>query len=162
MPHPIWLDVVHQSPFGLISIKVGAEFKATIRPMTRALFHIRTFFVMLVLSSTMAFGVAPAVAIPATECIKTVSAASDESKVDTQASDLCKSRDDCSDIGYKAGAGHCGMSCFGVHCCGFGVLTNRDNAVSIHLIAAKWVFLSEVRVAGLGPCGDFRPPRHIG
>jgi hypothetical protein len=127
--------------------------------MVRALFHLRVFLAMLALGLAVAFIAAPGITFAATACSEAGSGTEHAVMADVHISDAQAS----SQLGEHANwADYCCMSGIAAHCCGFALSPINSEYAVANFTSVRWPVSSAHSVAGMGPFGDFRPPKYIG
>ena len=126
--------------------------------MVRALFHLRTFLAVLALGLAVAFIAAPGTTFAATACSEEGSGP-ESAIADIHTSGIEGS----SHHGEHAKwAGACCVSGIAAHCCGFALNPADTEYTAANFTSVRWPVSSANSLSGMGPFGDFRPPKHIG
>jgi hypothetical protein len=126
--------------------------------MIRALANLRILVAMLVLSMAIAVGMAPGPAFAANPCDQTVSSHGHE----TSGSSITAHIPHDTSHEHRAQAGDCCTPCVVTYCCAWDVPANADAKGLLTVTALSWQPERLSALTGLGPFGDFRPPRRIG
>lgn len=155
----VLFSVSERNQFCLISIKVDGRQWRNHASMVRALFQLRVFIAVLALGLAAAFSAAPGIAFAATACSEAASGTEHAVKADVHISDA---QANAKDGGHVNWADYCCMSGIAAHCCGFALSPINSEYAVANFTSVRWPVSSAHSVAGMGPFGDFRPPKYIG
>lgn len=126
--------------------------------MVRALIHLRVLLTVLALGLAVAFSAAPGNAFAATACSEAGSGTG-HAVADIHSSGI---KADSHHGDHTNGAGTCCISGMAAHCCGFALNPVSSEYAAADFTSVRWPVSLAHSLAGMGPFGDFRPPKHIG
>lgn len=127
--------------------------------MVRALFQLRVFLTVLALGLAVAFIAAPGITFAATLCSEAASGTEHAIRADVHISDA---QANAKDGGHADWADYCCMSGIAANCCGFALNPGDSEYAAANFTSVRWPVSSAHSLAGMGPFGDFRPPKYIG
>jgi hypothetical protein len=125
--------------------------------MTCAFAHLRILVSVLVLGMTIAVGMAPGAAF-AVNCDDALIASHDGAVASTVAATAHLDNDG----DQRTESGGCRTSCTVAHCCASDVPAIGDQVAVANFTTTTWHPRPTGTSVGLGPFGEFRPPRRIG
>lgn len=126
--------------------------------MVRTLAHLRILVSVLILSMAIVAGMAPSAASAAALCDEATMSSHDETTARSMAQALHHEYD----RGHPVQTGDCCTPCVIIHCCAGDVPATADATGILTVTTLKWRPDRLRGLTGLGPFGDFRPPRRIG
>lgn len=127
--------------------------------MVRALFQFRLFITVLALGLALAFSAAPGITFAATPCSEATSDTEHAVKADVHSSDA---QANAKAGGHVNWVDYCCMSGIAAHCCGFALNPGDSEYAVANFTSVRWPVSGAHGLAGMGPFGDFRPPKNIG
>ena len=126
--------------------------------MIRTLAQFRILVSLLMLSMAIVIGMAPGAGFAVNDCGPTVSSHGNEASGSIIAAEIGH------DIGHehRAQTGDCCPPCVVTHCCAWDIPGATSTMDFLTVTALSWQPEHLSGLTGLGPFGDFRPPRRIG